>query len=242
MGELLFSFLAGVLTAAAPCVLPVLPIIVGGSIADQEKRDKVGPLFIALGLGLSIIVFTLILKASTSLLGVPQQVWQVISGVIVLLFGIHFLFPGIWERLSGGGTLQDASNHLLQSAGEKRGRWGQFLMGAALGPVFNSCSPTYALIVAAVLPVTFGLGLSYLLAYVLGLCLILLLVAYLGRSIVARLRGVADPRGRVRKVIGILFILVALMILTGLDKKVQAYVLEQGWYAPIAEVEVDLHL
>ena len=51
------------------------------------------------------------------------------------------------------------------------------MIGAALGPVFSSCSPTYALIVATVLPQSFLSGLFYISVYVIGLALMLLLVA-----------------------------------------------------------------
>ena len=101
---ILLGFVAGVLTIAAPCVLPLLPVVVGGTIARTStdatvaERQWYRPIVIASGLAASVIVFTLALKASTALLGVPQAVWQAISGGIVILFGITLLFPGLWER------------------------------------------------------------------------------------------------------------------------------------------------
>lgn len=238
MAALLFAFLAGVLTTAAPCILPLLPVIVGGTIISPQSgsKDYKGPLLITLGLAVSIILFTLLLKASTSLLGVPQQFWQVLSGGIVLLFGLTLIFPELWTKLN----LSQKADGLLHEASETKGAWGQFLMGAALGPVFNSCSPTYGLIVAVILPASFAQGFTYLLAYTLGLSLTLLMIGYLGRGVAMKLKVLANPTGAVRRVIGAIFILVGVLVLTGGDKAFQTYVLERGWYDSIAELEVPL--
>lgn len=218
---------------AAPCVLPLLPVIVGGTVAEgAERRYK--PYWVALGLVLSVILFTLVLKATTALLGVPQQVWQVVSGFIVLLFGVHLLAPQLWDAVAARFSLQRRTTSALPKA---KGAGADFLMGAALGPVFNSCSPTYALIVAVILPSSFGVGLAYLTAYALGLGLTLLVVALLGKAAVQRLGWVANPESWFRKLIGVLFLLVGLAVVLGFDKKVQAYVLERGWYDPVAELE-----
>lgn len=242
MLELIPSFFAGILTVAAPCVLPLLPIILGGSIETTQSgnRSKLAPVLIVLGLVVSVILFTLILKASTSLLGVPQLVWQAISAGIILLFGVTFLFPNAWGWVSMKLGLQKNSDRMLEQAAREKGLLGNFWMGAALGPVFNSCSPTYALIVAIILPRSFSEGFAHLSAYALGLGLTLLAIALLGRSIVQRIRPLANPSGNLRKGIGLLFVLVALLIFTGYDKKFQTFVLEKGWYDPIANLEHDL--
>lgn len=241
MALLILSFIAGVLTVAAPCILPLLPVIIGGSLikGSKEKQDKqwVRPLVIVASLVVSVIIFTLLIKATTSLLGVPQIVWQITSGSIVLLLGLHFVFPGFWEKISAKSGLFNSSNALLGKAYTKKGLGGAILIGAALGPVFSSCSPTYALIVATILPVSFAQGLAYLSAYAIGMGATLLLVAYAGQAVIARLRWLSNPEGGFKRFIGILFILVGLMVIFSLDKKLQAYVLEQGLYDPISNLE-----
>jgi cytochrome c-type biogenesis protein len=241
MALLILSFIAGVLTVAAPCVLPLLPVIVGGSLLES-KKDKtneqwIRPLIIAGSLAVSVITFTLLIKATTALLGVPQTVWQLISGFIVLMLGIHYLWPHGWEKLSAGSGLFTRSNVVLGKAYRRKGFLGAVLIGAALGPVFSSCSPTYALIVATILPVSLVKGLIYLAAYAFGMSATLLLIAYLGQVFVARLRWLANPGGWFKHVIGALFVLVGLSVMFGIDKKIQAYVLERGWYDPISSLE-----
>lgn len=245
MTLLVLSFLAGVLTVAAPCVLPLLPVIVGGSIVQtgsSERRDKHRALVICASLAVSVVLFTLLLKATTSLLDVPQMFWSGLSGVIVIVLGISFAFPGIWDRFSSALKLSNRSGQALAKSRQRQGLSGDILLGAALGPAFNSCSPTYALIVATVLPASFTEGFLYLLAYAVGLAGALLVIAYAGQGIVRKLGWLADPRGRFRRGVGVLFIAVGAAIFFGVDRDVQTYILEQGWYDPIAEFEQRLGL
>ncbi|MFD4422400.1 cytochrome c biogenesis CcdA family protein [Agromyces sp. NPDC058484] len=237
--SLVLSLAAGVLTVAAPCVLPLLPVIVGGSIVrgGDERRARWRPYVIAASLAVSVVAFTLLLKATTALLGVPPQVWQVISGAIVIVLGIDLLFPSLWDRVSIALGLQSRSAAMLDHSVSRQSVGGDILTGAALGPVFSSCSPTYALIVAAVLPVSFVEGLGYVIAYAVGLAAMLLLVALLGRSLVRRLGWLADPRGWFRRIVGIVFILVGVVVVVGFDKQLQSLILDLGWYAPIAQLE-----
>lgn len=234
---LLLSFVAGAMTVLAPCILPLLPIVIGGSIA-QSERKVLKPFVITLSLGVSVIVFTLLLKFSTSLLGVPPQVWQITSGVIIILLGAIMVWPKIWEPI--GAKINLISNKFLGNAGKQGGVVGDILTGVALGPVFASCSPTYAFIVATVLPTTFFTGLVYLGAYAAGLSAILLLIALLGQKLVAKLNWASNPNGWFKKTIGVIFILVGLFIATGLDHKLQGFLVEQGWYDPFSAFEQSL--
>lgn len=237
--SLALALAAGALTVAAPCVLPLLPVIVGGAIVrgGDERRARWRPYVIAASLAVSVVLFTLLLKATTALLGVPPQVWQAISGGIVILLGVDLLFPSLWDRLSIALGLQSRSAAMLDRSVSRQSLGGDILTGAALGPVFSSCSPTYALIVAAVLPVSFAEGFAYVVAYAIGLAAMLLLVALLGRSLVRRLGWLADPRGWFRRVVGIVFIVVGVAVVAGLDKQLQALILDLGWYEPIAQLE-----
>lgn len=237
------SFIAGVLTVAAPCILPLLPIIIGGSmIRDGEKKGNSlrSPLVISASLVVSIILFTLLLKATTAFLGVPVVVWNILSGVIIVGFGVTLLFPSLWEKFMIATGWQAGANRLMARSQKTGGVLHDVFLGAALGPVFNSCSPTYALIIAAVLPVSFVTGFVYLAAYALGLGMILLLVGLFGRVIVERMRWLSNPSGWFKKTIAFLFLIVGLGVMFGLDKKVQTYVLENGWYDPIMRIEESL--
>lgn len=228
MSLLFISFIAGILTVLAPCTLPLLPIIVGGSLHNPKEKWK--PFLIACSLSLSIILFTLLLKFSTAFINTPQQTWSLISGSIILFFGLITLFPRLWEKIALHLRLSNSSNKLLGASAQKKSYLGDILIGLSLGPVFSSCSPTYFLILATVLPQNFATGFLYLVAYSLGLALILLLIAFLGQKIVRRLQWAANPEGWFKRILGILFIVVGLFILTETDKKVQTYILDKGYW------------
>lgn len=203
----------------------------------ENKTSLRHPVTIVLSLAMSIILFTLLLKATTLFLNVPVEIWSFIAGGIVVLFGVTLLFPSLWEKLMIATGWQAGANRLMAKSQHGRGTGRDVLLGMALGPVFNSCSPTYALIVAVILPASLATGLVYLIAYALGIASILLLVSLFGRALADRLRWLSNPEGWFKKAVAIVFILVGLAVIFGLDKRAQTFVLEQGWYDPIMRVE-----
>lgn len=239
MTLIIISFIAGVLTILAPCVLPLLPVIVGGSLARSGENGNPWrrPLIVTASLALSVILFTLLLKATTALLGVPVMVWQIVAGVIVILFGVTMLAPRLWEELMIRTRLQARSNQLMAKSSTKKGVGGDILLGLSLGPVFSSCSPTYALIVATVLPASFAEGVVNLIAYAVGLSAMLLLVTLLGKSLIDKLGWTLNPHGWFYKIVGTIFLIVGIGLILGWDKDIQEFVLEQGWYDPIIHIE-----
>jgi cytochrome c biogenesis protein CcdA len=190
-------------------------------------------------LGASIILFTFLLKVSTAFITVPQEFWKYLSGGIIIFFGITLLLPRVWESVPGLSKLTIRSNKLLGSGHQKKSVWGDVVVGAALGPVFSTCSPTYFVILASVLPASFLLGTLYLLAYVFGLSLVLLLIALLGERFASQLSGFSDPRGWLKRSLGILFVLVGLMIILGLDKQLQTSILDKGFF-DVTKIEQNL--
>ena len=231
MELLVLSFVAGILTVLAPCILPLLPVIIGGSLAD---KSIVRPIVITASLAVSVVVFTLLLKATTAFIEIPQMFWTYFSGGIILLFALSLLFPFTWAKLTHGlvpskFSIKEKGEKLLYTESKKGGLVPMILMGAALGPVFASCSPTYFLILGTVLPASFGLGLLYLVVYALGLSLVMFLIAFAGQKMFAKISNISDPRGPFKKGLGILFLFVALAILTGVDKKIEAAILDTGF-------------
>lgn len=227
MAFLIVSFIAGVLTVLAPCILPLLPVVIGSSASGRSKWT---PYIVVISLGLSVIVFTYLLKASTLFITVPPQFWTYLSGGIILFFGLIILFPSIWDRVPGLARLSASSNKLVGSGHQKKSFWGDVLIGVALGPVFSTCSPTYFVILASVLPVSFFLGTAYLLAYVFGLSLVLLLIALLGQRFADKLAVFADSKGLVKRIVGVVFIILGILIITGYEKKLETALLEKGYF------------
>jgi cytochrome c biogenesis protein CcdA len=221
------SFLAGMLTVLAPCILPLLPVVIG---AGATGRSKATPYIVIASLGASIIIFTFLLKVSTAFITIPPSFWTYLSGGILVGFGLILLFPSLWERLPGMAKLSGKSNKLVGTGYQKKTVWGDMIIGAALGPVFSTCSPTYFVILATVLPASFLLGTIYLLAYVFGLSLVLLLISLLGQKFADRLAKFSDSRGGLKIALGILFVILGFLIMAGLDKKIEIFILDSGYF------------
>ena len=223
---LALSFFAGILTVLAPCILPLLPVIIGTSAG---ARSTATPYIVIGSLSASILLFTYLLKASTLLITIPSSFWAYFSGSILLLIGCTFAFPSLWSKVPGMNKLSTGGNALVGSGYQKKSLWGDVTIGAALGPVFSSCSPTYFLILAAALPASFLLGTVYLLSYIAGLAFVLLLIALMGQRFVGNITWAADPHCWFKKTLGILFIFVGIAIFTGLDKQFEAFILDTGF-------------
>lgn len=232
------SFLAGVLTILAPCILPLLPVIIGGSLDNNHKSIK-RPLIITASLAVSVVIFTLLIKASTAFITIPQSFWTYFSGSIILIFAITLLFPDTWAKIThsiSAGKVEQNSQKLMYKMFKKERIGASIILGAAMGPVFASCSPTYFLILGTVLPASFGIGLINLLAYAIGLSSVMLLIAFLGKRVMKLMNIAANPKGWFKRTLGILFLVVGLAIIFGLDKQLETYILDQGYFG-ITELE-----
>lgn len=223
---LLGAFLAGMLTVLAPCVLALLPIIIGGSLQGDTK-DRKRPIIIAVSLALSILLFTLLLKATSLLIDISPRTITYISGGIIIAVGILTLFPALYAKaLIKLGIEHRAQTTLGKSFQNKRQFIGPVITGIALGPVFSSCSPVYAYILATILPVNFAQAMAYIVSYIIGLTIVLLLIGYYGQRFIGKISFASDPKGWFQRAIAILFIIVGLLVATGYDKKFQTYVSE----------------
>ena len=229
----IIAFVAGVLTVLAPCILPLLPVVVGSSASG---RSRTTPYVVVFSLAISIIVFTYVLKVSTAFIMIPPEVWTYLSGGIIFFFGFTLFFPNIWDNVPGINKISISSNKLLGAGYGRKSFLGDMVVGAALGPVFSTCSPTYFVILASVLPASFILGSLYLFSYTLGLSIILLFIALLGQRFVGRLSLLSDPRGWFKRGIGLLFILLGLSIAFGYEKKLETAILDSGYF-DITKVE-----
>ncbi len=221
----LVSLIAGLLTVLAPCVLPLLPVVLGGSVV-REGNDRWRPFIITGSLVASLVLFTLLLKASTVFIHVDPRVWTYLSGGIIVVLGVSMLFPGLWPRVAEALGLERRSQAFLQKAhGHRNKTVSAVLTGAALGPVFSSCSPTYAWAIATVLPASPALGMVYLSVYCVGVGAGLLAVALLGRRFLSRIKWASKPGGAFQRIVASLFIVVGLFIVTGLDQAVETKLL-----------------
>ena len=222
---LLSSFVAGFLTVIAPCILPLLPVVIGGSLGG-EKRNP----FVVIGsLLVSIIIFTILIEGISQITYIPDTVWRYISATLILIVGLSFLFSSYWAKLPFVSKLSISSNKALGKGAQKHGFIGDVIIGASLGPIFTSCSPTYLALVATIISKDFLQVLIYLVAFVAGLGLVLLFIALLGETVIQKLNAIE----RVKKIIGVIIVVIALFVYFGIDKDIGTFFVENGLFVDI---------
>src|SRR5581483_7809757 len=126
---LAIGFVAGLITAVSPCVLPVLPIILAGGSAGGTRRR---PYAIVAGLVLSFTVFTLSASALLSALGLPQDTLRNIAIALLFVVSATLLVPRL------GMVIEAPLARLSRRPSGDLG--GGFVLGLSLGLVFVPCA------------------------------------------------------------------------------------------------------
>ncbi len=227
----LFAFLAGIVTIAGPCILPLLPIILGTSTVRAHKSR---PLFIILGFILSFSVLAVAFGLFGTVLGIKPDTFRTIAAIVIGLFGVVMLFPKLQEAIFV--KIQP----ILHRASPKpdladTGLWSGFLLGVSLGAVWSPCAgPVLGSILTLVASKQDLLQAgSLLFAYALGAGVPMLLIAYGGQAAAIHARSLAKYGAAIQRVFGVLIILVAIGLLTGVDRDVQAWLITNApWLFP----------
>ena len=237
MTLLIVSFFAWVLTILTPCVLPLLPVILWASSSDSE--DKYRPYIIIASLIFSVVIFSLLLKASTILIWVEPIVWKLISGIIIIFFWIITIFPNLWKNVSTKLWFSWKSNANLSKSASRKWVLGSVMVWMSLWPVFTSCSPTYWIILAVILPVSLFVWIINLFAYAIWLWVILLLISLLWHKFISKMKWASSPNSIFKKILWVLFLIVWVAIITWYDKVIETAILDL-WYFDITWIEQNI--
>src|SRR5213079_1847636 len=97
MFNLVLALLAGVVTVAAPCTLPMLPILLGASVGQTSKAR---PAMIALGFVMSFSMVALALSAITRVFDFDPNSLRTGAAILLLAFGLLMIWPASFEWLS----------------------------------------------------------------------------------------------------------------------------------------------
>src|SRR3954453_22196741 len=97
---MLFALVAGAAAALSPCVLPVLPAVLGAGVTGGRRR----PLGGVTGLVLSFTFATVALVYVIDALGLPDDLLRKIAISTLLGFGLVLLIPGLGDRIEAFGS------------------------------------------------------------------------------------------------------------------------------------------
>ncbi len=220
-----FAFLAGIVSILSPCVLPILPIVLGGAASEHRR----GPLVLAAGLALSFTVIGLFVATIGFSLGLDLGVFRTFAGIVLLALGLAMLVPAAGARLAtAAGPLSDWTQSRFGGF-DRSGLSGQFGVGLLLGAVWSPCvGPTLG---AASLMAARGENLGQvaltMLAFGIGAGLPLAALGALSRERLVGLRERMMSAGQGAKTaLGLVVVAVALLVLTGFDKVIEAALVE----------------
>ena len=213
------AFIAGELTTLSPCVLPILPIILGAAASER----KYGPAALAAGLAVSFVAIGLFVATVGYSIGLTADLFREVADALMIVLGAGLLLPNLQARLAlASGPI---ANWTDRRFGTQRGGYtGQFSVGLILGAVWSPCvGPTLG---AASLLAAQGRQLPQVAAtmfvFGLGAALPLLGIGLASREALQRWRMRILAVGQIMKLgFGVLLIVFGTMVLTGIDKRVE---------------------
>ncbi len=219
--QLILAFAAGSLSILSPCVLPLLPIVLG----TAASRSRLGPLALGSGVVLSFVSVGLFVALIGFSIGLDAGFFRVLASVMLIIIGLVLLVPVYQNRLAvAAGPVSSWGQKRLEGF-SSTGATGQFVVGLLLGTVWSPCvGPTLG---ATSLLAAQGKDLiqvvSVMVSFGLGVGVPLVLIGMLSRGLLQKLRArmLTASKG-LKAILGAIFILLGGLILTGLDKKAEA--------------------
>ncbi|MDN4987392.1 cytochrome c biogenesis CcdA family protein [Bradyrhizobium sp. WYCCWR 13022] len=223
MLELLFAILAGILTIAAPCTLPMLPILLGASIG---RSSQLRPAMIALGFVVSFSAVALLLGALTRAFDFDPNVLREAAAILLLGFGLLMLWPTPFEWLSL--RLNGWLN--LGGGAQREGALGGLVLGTTLGLVWTPCAGPVLGSILTLVATSKNLAWAgtLLVAYAIGAAIPMLAIAYGGQAATTRVRSLARISPRLQQGVGVVVIAFALAAYFQYDTLIVAWL--TGFY------------
>ncbi len=129
---MLFALVAGAGTALSPCVLPILPAVLGAGVTGGRRR----PLGVVTGLVFAFAFSAVALVYLIDALGLPNDIQRIIAIVVLAGFGIALLIPPVADRLEAAISRVVGAPRMQRADGF----WSGTLLGAALGLAYFPCA------------------------------------------------------------------------------------------------------
>ncbi len=217
--DLFLALLAGSLTTLNPCVLPLLPLVVAGAMA----QSKWAPMAMGAGLALSYALLGLFVATLGESIGLDADRLRWIGGILLVIFGVVQLVPALGERLVL--VLSPLANkaHAAAPTAARDAR-ASFLTGALLGLAWSPCSGPLLGGALTLVADSGGAGRGTLILgfFGIGAAVPLVGVAYLSKAKFLSFRDwMLKHSGNIKKAVGFLMLALGLAILTGYDKKLE---------------------
>jgi cytochrome c biogenesis protein CcdA len=225
IGSVAFAILAGILSTLSPCVLPLLPIVLGAAVSEH----RFGPVALAGGLALSFAAIGLFVATIGYGIGLDAGVFRIGGALLLITIGVVLLVPRLQTQFAAAAAPVSGWTEQRFGAIETTGLRGQFGLGLLLGAVWSPCvGPTLG---AASVLASQGKDLTQvtlvMLAFGAGAALPLLLLGMLSREALLHWRSRLMEAGKGGKMLlGGLLVVLGLVIATGVDKRLETLLVE----------------
>ncbi len=223
--DLLFGYLAGLLTLINPCVLPVLPIV----LATALQAGRAGPLVLAAGMSVSFVIVGMTVAVFGRALGIDDVMVARAGAVMMILFGLVLMVPQFSTRFATVTAGMSARADAGMDSVNRDGLGGQFVGGALLGAVWVPCvGPTLGGAIAlASAGESLGLAAATMLSFALGISTIIVMLAYGAQNAIRRRRDwLRSVSGRVRLITGIIFVTLGVALMFNLHRYAEIWLLD----------------
>jgi cytochrome c biogenesis protein CcdA len=227
VGALVLAFAAGVLSILSPCVLPILPIVLGAAASEHRW----GPAALAAGLAVSFAVIGLFVATIGYSIGLDADRLRYVAAALMIALGIVLLVPRFQTQLALAGTPLANWSDRHFGGSPKSGISGQVTVGLLLGAAWSPCvGPTLG---AASLLAAQGRDLgevgATMLAFGLGAALPLAALGSLSREAVLRWRTrLVSGGARAKAAFAIILLAIGVLVLSGFDKRVETLLVDQS--------------
>lgn len=224
-GTLGLAWLAGVLSILSPCVLPLLPIVLG----TAANRHRAGPAVLAGGVALSFVAIGLFVATIGFAIGLDGDIFRKMAAVLMVAVGVVLAMPTLQVRLATvGGPISNWADHRIDGV-RSDGLGGQFAVGLLLGAVWSPCAgPTLgAASVLAAQGTSLGQVAATMTVFGIGAATPLVAIGLVSRRAMARWRDRLLSGGKSAKfALGVVLVAFGVAILTGFDKHVETVLVD----------------
>ena len=199
-------YAAGLLSFFSPCIFPLLPVYIG-MLSTSGKKSIIKTVVFVIGLSTSFVLLGFGAGSIGSFL--MSKTFRVISGVVVIIFGIiqmEILKIPFLERTK-----------LVDIKGKENDSiWGAFLLGFTFSLGWTPCVGP---ILASILFISSGGGNSYygalmMFIYVLGLATPFVILSLSSKYVLAKVSAIKKHLGIMKKIGGLLIIIMGILLLT----------------------------
>lgn len=221
---IIFAFISGFITIFAPCIWPILPIVLSSSLKGGRKKS----LGTALGISLSFSVLTLTLSYIVKIIPFDPNVLRLFAVVIIFLSGLIFVIPKLSEIFqSFVSRFVGRLGNLNSNKNQSDSFWSGFSIGFILGVVWSPCAgPILATIASLSATRAVNLGVVIVtLFYSVGVAIPLFIFSILSNRLFNKTRFISKYLGTIEQVFGVIMMLFAVAIYTNYDKVIEARLL-----------------